>query len=196
MEIILQQDFPALGYVGDRVKVKGGYARNFLIPRGIGIEASIKNEKLLQHRLGGVNARRIKLRGKALEYKEKLESVSLAFFLRVGGSGKSFGSITSKDIEQSLHKEGFVLDRKQIVLTEPIKKVGEHKVLIKLHSEVMASVLVKVNSEVPEVSKEKSDSASDGKKGGKTARKPRARKAKVEEGETVEKEASTEQKEG
>ena len=59
MEIILQQDFPALGYVGDRVRVKGGYARNYLIPRGIAVESSTRNAKLLTHRLGGINARRL-----------------------------------------------------------------------------------------------------------------------------------------
>ncbi len=176
MEIILQQDYPALGYVGDTVKVKGGYARNFLIPRGIAMEASSRNEKLLKHKLGGVNAKKIKLRAVAQELAGKLEGVKLEFFLRVGAAGKTFGSITVRDVEQALHKEGYLVDKRQIILTEPLKKAGEHKVTIKLHSEVVASIEVQVNTEVPE----QKAKAPEGEKA-KGGRRPRARKVKEEQ---------------
>jgi len=171
MEVILQQDFPALGYVGDRVKVKGGYARNFLIPRGIALEASVHNESLLKHKLGGINARKIKLKAQAQELAAKLEALRLEFFLRMGAAGKAYGSITVKDIEEGLKREGFIIDRRQVSLPEPIRKAGEHKVSVKLHSEVTAGLKVQVNTELPEPKPEEKSPAKAGKEGKKTRTK-------------------------
>lgn len=175
MEVILSQDYPALGYVGDRVKVKGGYARNFLIPRGIALEASSNNERLLKHKLGGVNAKKVRLRSQAQELAGKLEALNLEFTLRVGEAGKTYGSVTARDIEAALQKEGFVIDRRQIVVLEPIRKAGEHKVSVKLHSEVAAQVALKVNTdlslleasakEAPEGEGQKAEKKARGKKG-------------------------------
>lgn len=173
MEVILQQDYPALGYVGDRVKVKGGFARNFLIPRGIALEASLRNERLLRHKLGGVTARRFRLRGEAQELAGKLEAVSLEFFLRMSGAGRAFGSITSRDIETALQKEGYIFDRRQIILPEPIKKAGEHKVSVKLHSEVSAQITVKVNTELPEAKPQGEEAPQSEVKKGRKARSPK-----------------------
>ncbi|RIL05520.1 MAG: 50S ribosomal protein L9 [Proteobacteria bacterium] len=154
MEVILQQDYPALGYLGDKVKVKNGFARNFLIPRGIAFESGSASARELNHRMSILAARKTKLRDEAQEYAKKLEAISLEFFLRIGEAGKSFGSISVKDIDAALRKENVELDKRQIKLNEPIKKGGEHKVQIKLHSEVFANLNVVVHIEVPKSSKD------------------------------------------
>lgn len=149
MEVILQEDFPSLGYVGDKVSVRGGYARNFLIPRGIALESSADNQRMLKHRLGAVQAKKIKLRSEAEAAAKSLEAVTLEFTLKLGERGKSFGSITSKDIEKALADKGFALDKRQIRLVEPFRGAGVYTVDVKLHSEVIAKVPVKVTAETP-----------------------------------------------
>lgn len=146
MDVILREDFPSLGYVGDKIKVKRGYARNFLIPKGLAVEASLANDRILKHRLAQINARKMKLKGQAEEFKGKLELLSLEFTLRTSVGTKTFGSITAKDIDTELIKQGIELNRKQIRVLEPIRKVGEFRVPIKLHSEVTAQLLIKVIS--------------------------------------------------
>lgn len=167
MDVILQENFPSLGYVGDRVAVKGGYARNFLIPRGIAVEASSRNERLLKHRLQHIMAKRIRMKGEAEVLAQKLSENPLDFTLKMSDSGKSFGSITARDIEAALKAKGFELDRKQIRITEALRKAGEFKVFVKLHAEVTASVAVRIGSEAPEVKERSSE---------KDAKKPRGRK--------------------
>jgi len=159
MEVILQQDYTSLGYIGDRVRVKGGYARNFLIPRGIALESSVHNEKILRHKLGGINAKKVRMRAEAQELATKLEALKLDFTLRVGAAGRTFGSVTTRDLEAALKKEGYVLDKKQIILSEPIKKGGEHKISVKLHSEVFAHLTVSVMTDLLEGVKPQADTA-------------------------------------
>lgn len=160
MEVILQENFHALGYVGDLVKVKPGYARNFLIPRGIAVEASSRNERVLKHRLSSINAKKIKLRGEAADFAKRLEGVVLEFLLKVGSGGRSFGSVSSRDIEQQLKEKGFELDKRQIRLLEPIRRAGESSVQIKLHAEVSATIPVIVRAEVTKVASEEGDTPS------------------------------------
>jgi large subunit ribosomal protein L9 len=150
MNVILQQDYPSLGYVGDRIAVRPGYARNFLIPRGIAVEASSHNARLLKHRMDGINAKKMKLKVEADALGAKLGVVTLDFTLKMGSGGRSFGAITAKDVEAALTSQGFTLDRKQVKLLEPIKKPGEYKVAIKLHSEVTVAVTAKVVAEAAE----------------------------------------------
>ncbi|NDC36996.1 MAG: 50S ribosomal protein L9 [Proteobacteria bacterium] len=181
MEVILQSDFPTLGYVGDRVEVANGYARNFLIPRGIAVEASSRNERQINHLLSAINVKKARLRGEAEGLAKRLEGVSLEFKLKVGEGGKTFGSITSKDIEAALKAQGFDILRKQIRQTEPFKKAGEYKVQVKLHSEVTATVSIKLALEGIVEKKEEGAPA-------KPARKGRGKKAAEEstpEGEAV-----------
>lgn len=147
MEIVLQQDFPALGYTGDRVVVKPGYARNFLIPRGLAVEVTSHNAKLLNHRLAAINAKRAKLKAEAEAFGKTLEQNVLEFTIKVGASGKSFGSITLKDVDAELRKREINLDKRQIRLVEQIKGPGEYKVEIKLHSDVVVPVKVRVLAE-------------------------------------------------
>ena len=168
MEVILQSDFPSLGYVGDRVNVANGYARNYLIPRGLAVEASSRNERQIKHLLSAINVKKARLRGEAEELSKKLEAVSLEFKLKVGEGGKTFGAITTKDIEAALKAQGFDILRKQIRLLEPLKKAGEYKVQVKLHSEVTCSISAKLALE-GQLERKEDDGAA--KKGRKKAKK-------------------------
>jgi large subunit ribosomal protein L9 len=144
MEVILREDFISLGYIGDKVKVRRGFARNFLIPRGIAVEASSANERALQHKLGAIVAKRLKKKAEAQAFGQVLQQVTVELTLKVGGQGKSFGSITAKDIEDALKGLGYAVDRRQIRLAEVIKGAGLYKVDVRLHSEVVVAVQVKV----------------------------------------------------
>jgi large subunit ribosomal protein L9 len=144
MEVILREDFLPLGYVGDTVKVKRGYARNFLIPRGVAIESSAQNDRALKHKLGAIVAKRIKKKAEAEQFGNILQQIIVEFTIKVGASGKSFGAITAKDIESTLKTLGYSVDRRQIRLIDAIKSVGMHKAEVKLHSEVTVPVQIKV----------------------------------------------------
>ena len=149
VKVILQQDYPKLGFVGDELDVRGGYARNYLLPRGIAFEASASSKKYLQHRLSAVTAKKIKLRSEAERIVKEMEGMIPEFTLRFGEGGKSFGSISNRDIAKWLDDKGYKLDRSQIIISDPIKKSGEHQVKVRLHSEVIANVKVRVSAEVP-----------------------------------------------
>jgi large subunit ribosomal protein L9 len=147
MEVILQEDFVSLGFVGDKIQVKAGYARNFLIPRGIAVEASSRDAKALRHRLGVITAKKQKLKAEADEHRRKVESTTLVFSLKAGSGNKGFGSITAKDIEEKLASQGIVIDRRVIKLVEPLKTAGEYRIAVKLHSDVVAQLPVTVELE-------------------------------------------------
>lgn len=196
MEVILQQDYPSLGYVGDTVRVRPGYARNFLLPRGIALEAFTTNANLLKHRMAAVNAKKAKLRGQAEEFATKIQTVKLEFTLRVGSGGRTFGSISSKEIEVALKKEGVELDRRQIKLLEPLRKLGEHKVSVKLHSEVTATLPVTIHGDMPEKTETRKESSAsgevesvDGAAAGKRKGKRSKKAPSAVESESVEKTA-------
>ncbi len=181
MEVILKENFPSLGYVGDVVSVRGGYARNYLIPRGIAVESSKRNTRLLNHLLTAINAKKVKLRGQAQEFAAQIEKIAIEFTLKLGKGGKSFGSITARDIVAELEKKGVALDRRQVRLTEVVKGAGEYVADIKLHSEVTAHLpfIVKAEKVVKEASAE--DGAPDGEK-----KSRRSRKSKKDEEATAE----------
>lgn len=147
MEVILKEDYLALGYVGDRIKVRGGFARNFLLPRGIAIEASARNERLLNHQLAAILSKRQKRKAEAEEFGKVVSQIIVEFTLKIGEQGRSFGSITARDIEAALKNLGYTVDRKQIRIVEPIRTAGAHKVDVKLHAEVSVPLQVKVIAE-------------------------------------------------
>ena len=162
MEIILVENFPSLGYVGDRVSVKPGYARNFLFPRKIAVEVSSRRARTLKHVLAGVDAKRIKLRKEAEEFATRLKQVRLDFTLKIGGAGRSFGAITARDIELALKAQEILVNRKQVRLPEPIKTVGTHQVEIKLHSDVHAPITISVIADNTRAAPKGEDSAVEG----------------------------------
>lgn len=173
MEVILREDFLSLGYIGDTVRVKRGFARNFLIPRGIAVEASTSNDRVLKHKLSAIVAKRIKKKAEAEQFGKIIEQVIVEFTLKVGAKGKSFGSVTSKDIEGALKNLGYSVDRRQIRLLDAIRGAGIHKVEVKLHSEVVVPLQVKVIAAQPVAAAVSADDA-DAAKGKKKSRSKKA----------------------
>lgn len=171
VKVFLQQDYPKLGFIGDQIEVRGGYARNYLLPRGIAFEASGAHERIVKHKLTAVTAKKVKLRSEAERIVKEMEGMVPEFVLRIGEGGKSFGSITNRDLVKWLDDKGYKLDRSQVLIIEPIRKAGEHQVKVRLHSDVTASLKVRVSAEVPVVAA--ATEASD-----KTAKRGRGRSKK------------------
>lgn len=142
MEVILRQAVENLGKPGEVVKVKNGYARNYLLPRGLAYEATPGNLKRIQLERDRLEAAENERRDAAQQLAEKLEAVSLTFSARVGEEGKLFGSVTATDIAQQLEQQGFHIEKRQIDLHEPIKALGVYKVPIRLHAEVKPEIRV------------------------------------------------------
>jgi len=140
MEIILLEDILSLGKVGDLVKVSDGYGRNYLIPNKLAIKATPKNRKKLEHEKRFAQEKTGKVKRDAEKLANRIEEFSCTISKPVGESGKLFGSVTSKDIEQQLNENGFQIDRKKIELEEPIKNLGVYTVPIRLHPEVSANL--------------------------------------------------------
>lgn len=147
MKIILIQDFESLGYEGDVMDVARGYARNYLIPKGLAVEASNANLKALELRKKKILAKRTKDKEDAGRIKEKISEITVTVRAKAGEEGKLYGSVTSRDIAQELEAQGVVVDRRKIIIDEAIRSLGEFEVPVKLHPEVVASVKVVVEEE-------------------------------------------------
>ena len=148
MKIILKKDVESVGKAGDLVNVSNGYARNFLIPRGLGIEASSKNMKDLKDEMETAARRATKEKKAAQSMVERLEGVTCNISRKVGQQNKLFGSVSTKDIGDALREQGIEIDKRDILLEEPIKSLGEFSVKIKLHSGISADIKVVVAGEV------------------------------------------------
>ena len=142
MEIILRQAVDKLGHPGDIVKVSPGYARNFLLPRGLAYEATPGNKKRIALEKERLEAAESDRRGQAQMLADKIEQVSLTFSARVGEEGKLFGSVTSADIAQQLEAQGIHIEKRLIDLHEPIKALGVYRVPVKLHADVKPELKV------------------------------------------------------
>lgn len=142
MEIILRQAVENLGHPGDVVTVKNGYARNFLLPRGLAYEATPGNLKRIAAEKSRLEAAENERRETAQELAKRLEEVQLTFSARVGEEGKLFGSVTSSDIAEQLAAQGFNIERRLIDLHEPIKALGVYRVAVKLHADVKPEIRV------------------------------------------------------
>ena len=147
MKIILREDYEGLGEAGESVVVKDGFARNFLIPKGIAFLANNQNQKRFENERRARDLKKVKDQHRAEELAKKLENVSCTISVQVGEEDKMFGSVTSQNIADSLKEQGYDIDRRKIVLDEPIKSLGIYSVPVKLHSEVEASVKVWVVKE-------------------------------------------------
>jgi len=147
MNVILTDNIASLGKAGDRVKVSDGYARNFLIPKGLAMEATSKNVKVLEHKKNFILQKNAKQKKNAETLKEQLSGLTCTIERRVGEQGKLFGSVNTKDIENALQKQGIEMDRKNIVLEEVIKALGEYPVKVKLLSGITVEVKVAVVAE-------------------------------------------------
>ena len=142
MEIILRQAVENLGKPGEVVKVKNGYARNYLLPHGLAYEATPGNLKRIQQERDRLEAAENERRGAAQGLAAKLEQVSLTFSARVGEEGKLFGSVTASDIAQQLESQGFHIEKRQIDLHDPIKALGVYRVPVRLHADVKPEIRV------------------------------------------------------
>ena len=150
MKVILTQDFETLGFEGDVVDVAKGYARNYLIPKGVGILANNANLNSLEMRKEKIMARRLKDKEAAEKIQEKVSQMTLTFKQKAGEEGKLYGSVTSRDIAEELEREGVTIDRRKIIIEEAIRSLGEFRVTVRLHPEVSASLKVNVESEQQE----------------------------------------------
>lgn len=144
MNIILRENVEGLGNIGDLVKVKPGYARNFLVPRGLAVEANPRNVKELEHQKRQMERKRQKVQQAAEVLKGQIEKAPCSFSLRASEEGKLFGSVTSQEIAAKLEDAGIEIDRKKIQLAEPIKTLGEHEIALKLQAGVTATIKVTV----------------------------------------------------
>jgi large subunit ribosomal protein L9 len=147
MEVILKEDVVNLGSRGDIVKVADGYGRNFLLPRKLALQATLANKAVIETMRTASARRSASEKVQAEELVAKLEPLVLSFTRKSGEAGHLFGSVTSADIAADLAAKGFEVDRRKIVLNEPLKSLGDHTVAIKLHREVTAHVKVKVLAE-------------------------------------------------
>ncbi len=147
MEVVLKEDIFNLGKMGDVVRVKDGYARNYLMPRGLVLMANKKNLKSLEHEKRVIAVKRERVLSTAQSLSDKLSAVSLKISARVGEEGKLFGSVTNIHIEKALSEIGHSIERRKIHLTQPIKNVGDYQVPIRLANDVTANIKVTVVSE-------------------------------------------------
>ena len=147
MKVILKEKVPSLGKAGDLINVNDGYARNYLIPRGLAIEADEKNIKTFEHEKKNILKKAQKEHKNAEEMANALNDVTLTFSRKVGDQHKIFGSVTAKDIEEALKDKGYNIDRKIIIIDEHIKSLGEFKVKVKLTAGVEAGLKIIVTGE-------------------------------------------------
>ncbi|MAG20726.1 MAG: 50S ribosomal protein L9 [Candidatus Marinimicrobia bacterium] len=147
MKVILRQRVEKLGEVGDIVRVKDGYARNYLIPRGVVVEATPGNLRMVESLKEQIAMRDKKAATGAAAVAQKLEKVTLSVPMQVGEEDKLFGSVTAITIAEHLKEHGFDLNKKEILLDDPIKALGIYKVPIKLHTDVTTEVKVYVIKE-------------------------------------------------
>ncbi len=147
MKVILKESVQNLGTVGDVVAVKDGYARNYLLPRGFAILADPRNVQVLEHHRKALEKKRLGALKKAEELAAALSGVRLAFQRKASDQNQLFGSVTHIDIEKALADKGFTINRKQVVLEQPIKALGECAVKIKLDGGVKAEIRVAVEKE-------------------------------------------------
>jgi large subunit ribosomal protein L9 len=147
MDVILREDVEKLGTRGQLVKVAPGYARNFLLPNKMAVAATESNKKIVEQERQAHLRREAKVEGEAKEVGKMLGTVAITISQKAGENDQLFGSVTSKDIAEALEKQGYTIERRKIVLDEPIKTLGEFKVPIRLHREVTAEVTVHVVKE-------------------------------------------------
>lgn len=147
MEVILRAEVEKLGHPGDTVKVAPGYARNFLLPRGLAMPATDSNRKIVLQVKESHLRKEAKLASDAQELAKMMSSVSVTIHQRAGEEDVLFGSVTAQDIANALEKQGYHIDRKKVHLDEPIKKLGDYKATLRLHREVSMELPVHVVAE-------------------------------------------------
>ena len=147
MKVILAKDVEGWGTIGDIIEVKRGFARNYLIPKGLAYEATDNNIKMVQEILRQKARKLEREKQKAVELAQKLKGLEIEIKRPVGTTGKLYGSVTTADIAEALKEKGIEIDRKKIMLRSPIRNIGAYNITIRLHPEVSEVIKVHV---VPE----------------------------------------------
>jgi len=147
IELILREDVDKLGSRGQLVKVSPGYARNYLLPKRLAVAASEANKKIVEQERQAHLKRDAKEHAGAADLAKMLDAVTVTISQKAGENDQLFGSVTSKDIADGLETQGYNIDRRKIQLDNPIKTLGEHKVVVRLHREVTAEITVSVLKE-------------------------------------------------
>jgi large subunit ribosomal protein L9 len=146
-QVLLREDIDNLGARGEIVRVKAGYARNYLLPRNLAVEATANNVRQIEGERAALAKREAKERSTAELQAEKLHKLNLKFERKVGEMGVLYGSVTSMDIAHGLQEQGYEVDRRKIVLREPIKRFGNYSVPVRLHRDVTVELPVSVLGE-------------------------------------------------
>jgi large subunit ribosomal protein L9 len=147
MEVILRESVQHLGAVGDVVKVKDGYARNYLLPKGLAYPATEANKKKIAYEAARIATQRAAEKGAAETEAARLAAVHLTFAVKVGEEDKLYGSVTASDLQRKLEDLGIKIDKRKVDLPEPIRELGEFRVGIKLHADVRPEIQVSVVKE-------------------------------------------------
>ena len=148
MEVILKEDIVNVGKIGEVVRVRDGYARNYLLPRGLVLEANKKNLKTFEHQKKVVADQKQKIIRQAQTVGDQLAGMALVIPMKAGEEGRLFGSVTNMQIEKALKAKGLNVDRRKIHLEEPIKSVGEYEIPIRLAADLTVPLKVSVIAEV------------------------------------------------
>ncbi|MGB7209414.1 MAG: 50S ribosomal protein L9 [Pyrinomonadaceae bacterium] len=173
--ILLRDDIDTLGGRGEIVKVRAGYARNYLLPQGLATLATKGNVKQIEGERAALLKKAAVEKSTADAQRDQMSSIELAFERKAGEGGTLFGSVTSMDVAEAIQAKGYEIDRRKIVLKDPIKETGEYTVKVKLHREVVLEIPVTVTAEGGEAE------TKDEKKGRKAKAQPEAEAVKVEE---------------
>lgn len=147
MKVILREDIKNVGDMGQTVDVADGFGRNYLVPKGLAVEANLKNIKSLEHARRVIQEKAKKIKNEAQDLAGKISNMTLVIKAKAGEEGKLFGSVTTMDIAEQLKNEGLEIDKKRISLDEAIKRIGTYPVKIKIHPEIVAEVSVQVVEE-------------------------------------------------
>ncbi len=147
MKIILKEDIKKLGKMGQIVDVADGYARNYLVPKGLAVEASTKNIRSLEHEKKIIQEKARKHKDSAQDLASRISALTLTIKAKAGEEEKLFGSVTTMDIAEALLTQGVEIEKKKIVLEEPIKRLGSYSVQIKLHPDVSVPLTIEVIQE-------------------------------------------------
>jgi large subunit ribosomal protein L9 len=154
MQVILLERIPRLGQMGDEVRVKDGFARNFLLPQGKALRANVANRAKFENQRSDLEARNLERRTEASAVHDKLEGTSYIVIRSAGETGQLYGSVSTRDIAQALEENGFKVNRTQINLNLPIKTIGLHTVTVQLHPEVSSKVTVNVARSADEAARQ------------------------------------------
>jgi large subunit ribosomal protein L9 len=146
MEVILREDVPSLGIIGEVVKVKPGYARNYLFPQGLAVPADNRNLARLAHEKGLIELKKQRERGTYERLADTLKGLRVEIEQRAGKGGKLFGSVTNIDVHRLIQEKGLEIDRRRIEMREPLKEIGEFPVLVRVGQDITATVTVVVKA--------------------------------------------------